>query len=261
MQNDQAMVALIRRLQEDIEIARQAVLKNASPSEQADTFRNDRVRDVVAGAAPVAMGEGAKTFLHIVPLATHPVSLAIGEQQVQEQARKIFPLNGSGFFSRLNFDGHLNFDSSRRVQGTASSYIQLFRNGAIEFCDVSLLEPTQRNGGAVKVIWAEHFEGRIIASLTASLKLLEQLSVPLPVMVFLSLAGVNEYVISDGKPFFDDLYPIDRDTLLPPGQLIEHWEEKPDHILKPIFDVICNAAGLQKSKFYDANGDWKGRQG
>ncbi len=52
--------------------------------------------------------------------------------------------------------------------------------------------------------------------------------------------------------------PIDRSQLVVPEVLVENLDTDPSQILKPCFDAIWNASGLEGSIYYDENGKWLG---
>jgi hypothetical protein len=234
----------------DIDTIRYAFLKSASLRERANTFRLERVRAVLDGLAPVNLVKGAMVFLHIVPLGTQPFSINWGDDHVREKAWTVRPLlKGMVNDQRLNFDGLVN--SYVYEKGLFLSYVQIFRDGSMEFCDAGLLlSPDIKT----LVIEEVQFEEAVINALHSSLRLYEQLNISLPVVTFLSLTGVKGYVVVRGSEH--RRYPIDRDQLFPPGQLIEERGQKAEHVLQPIFDSICNASGLEKSPFYDEDGNW-----
>jgi hypothetical protein len=50
---------------------------------------------------------------------------------------------------------------------------------------------------------------------------------------------------------------FDRDALHFPGQVVETYDLSPDQILRPLFDMLWNAAGQRFSDIYDAEGNLK----
>jgi hypothetical protein len=47
---------------------------------------------------------------------------------------------------------------------------------------------------------------------------------------------------------------IDRDSLLTPEMLVESFDCDPAEVMKPAFDAIWSAAGYEKCKNYDKEG-------
>ena len=54
-------------------------------------------------------------------------------------------------------------------------------------------------------------------------------------------------------------YPIDSDSLVLPEVIVDSFVTSPNHILKPMFDLIWNACGLPSSTNFDHNGNWVSR--
>ena len=74
----------------------------------------------------------------------------------------------------------------------------------------------------------------------------------------MSLIGVRNYVINYTKEkSFSRRYtvrPIDRDDLFLPAQVLERTGEQLEDAMRPLFDMIWNAAGLPRSRAYGDNG-------
>lgn len=84
-----------------------------------------------------------------------------------------------------------------------------------------------------------------------------------PIFIFLSVLNVSNYKIF--RPEDSDFTAILRTTtiteknLLLPGVTIREFNEKPEDILRPLFDAIWQAAGYRKSINYDENGKYQRR--
>jgi hypothetical protein len=198
------------------------------------------------------MPDGAKTFFHVIPLATQEFAIDLTNESVVDKVKKVDVLPEWASTTRLNFDGHLTFCRSKEGRVSPSSYVQVFRNAAIEFCDSYLLNDPHRPGSRIISLL---FEEQIVVALKQSLTLYESLGIPPPVAFFLTMTGVKDYHFSNAPT--DHL--IDRDTLLLSCQLVQSLEqEQVEKILKPLFDTVANAAGLPGSSLYDESGNWRG---
>lgn len=56
--------------------------------------------------------------------------------------------------------------------------------------------------------------------------------------------------------FLDGYRMADRDSLILPEVMIENWSDNPASSLRPIFDMVWNAFGYERSFNYDASGQW-----
>jgi hypothetical protein len=234
---------------------RQAFLRGASMQERADSFRRTRVASVHADDHPIELVKGGLAFLHVIPLGTRPYAIDLSNEDVLDHLRKLVPLPGGGFDARLNFDGYVNFVKSTTDPGKVESYVQVFRNGSVEFCDTNIV--TEWSGQLC--LFSPEFEEYLVAGLRRTLLLYERLIIAAPLVVFITLTGVKNAHLGTRR-FNPSLirvpHIIDRDRLFPPGQLIEQLEQQPEQVLKPILDTIWNAANYPRSLSYDDAGNW-----
>jgi hypothetical protein len=132
--------------------------------------------------------------------------------------------------------------------GTSSSYVQIFRNGAIEAVDCDIVFNKKISPGYEKIL---------ICALKRFLEFQKNLGVEPPIIIMLSLLGVANRTIEVHAPFGNRKpHQIDRDVLLVPEVMIESFDCKPSEVMKPIFDAIWNAAGWPRSQNYNEKGEW-----
>ena len=100
------------------------------------------------------------------------------------------------------------------------------------------------------------FEEKILTKVSAFLATQKRLGVEPPFLLMLSALGIFGYTID--VPLYSDIsHPIDRDALLIPEVLAENSESDLSEMMKPAFDAIWNATGIEGSPHYDAEGKWK----
>jgi len=148
-----------------------------------------------------------------------------------------------------------------RQGGTVETYVQIFRNGSIEFCDTRLLRRGPQDGDQIppERIPSTGFERKVLEGAKKALNVLATLNVPLPYVIFLTLADVQGYVMALPQHMWhlsDEVYPIDRERLYVPGQLVNSRGGQVDSILKPILDSVWNATGFAESPNFDDEGIW-----
>ena len=240
------------KYQMEVSEIRQAFLQSAEWMERAENFRHERVEMVTSSFAPIRVEEGAKTFLHIVPLGLQSWSLDFSDQIVRRVIRDLDPLACAHYNYRLNFDGQLHF-SAPHESGSTETYVQVFRSGSIEFCDTCMLKPDLQDE---QTIPSRTFEYKILEGTKKALYVLAALSVPLPYVIFLTLTGVRGYVMASRQPWTNELHPIDRENLYVPGQMVNRRGERIDPILKPVLDAVWNAAGFPKSPNFNDERIW-----
>ena len=151
-----------------------------------------------------------------------------------------------------NFDGILKYSGYQ--EGKTYSYVQLYRNGIIEAVNGSLLAPWR--GGELRI--RTDYEQELINSFKEYLNILTELTVELPIFIFLTLLGVKGYSMAVSRESFsiDETHAIDRDVLVLPEAIIESYDVSAEKVLKPSFDSIWNACGFPRDPYYNDEGEW-----
>lgn len=246
---------------------RAAFLYSETAAERAKNFREERVAKIRGGSTPVLLDEAetpSKLVLHIIPLnAFDPASqynltplFDHNNYNTRSLIEPIMLREGSGGPApRRNFDGLLIHKSLEK--GVTTSYTQFSRNGIIEAVDTSILNAAK---GLIKelIFSGPLCDQKLLATLTRYLKVHELLEVELPVFVMVSLLGVKGYRITIPEERGFNLHDqIDRPDLIMPEALIDAFESDVAQAIKPILDIIWNAAGWERSMSYDEAGKWK----
>ena len=237
------------KYQLDVSELRSAFLLSETVAERIRSFRTERLSNIIAGEAPVALDESAlKIVLHIVPFGAFDLSAKpnLGLLTQVDHVRLMEPLRlySGGFPSPYyNFDGLL--------VSVQDSYTQIFRNGSIESVDTSILSASRER----RFTSGSIYEARLLQALKRYLHAQQRLDVELPLLVMVSLLGVKGYAIRfDINDFFLDDHRIDRSNLIVSEILIDSYDCDLTGIMKPIFDTIANAAKWSRSMNYSEDG-------
>ena len=170
-----------------------------------------------------------------------------------KQEESTTPIGTYERYSRYNFDGLLISNSYSENQ-TSRTYLQIFHNGSIE----AVSEIDTRTRKLIPSVW---YERELIDAVNRYLFLLQKLEVQPPFVVLLSLTGVKGFKMAvDSYRHSFEGQPIDRDVLINPEIIIEQFEGEKSQILRPIFDMVWNAAGWPRSMNYDENGEWNQKE-
>lgn len=222
------------------EIRTAFALSEALP-ERLRAFRQTRLAAIVAGETPIALPAGAKVVLHVVPIAslssatTIDVKAAAPPNVIETTA----PIASPSWDTRFNFDGLLSFNSR------TNNYVQLFRSGAMEAIDTTLLTLYDPYPDFVSIT---ELKKRITAAVLRCIKLQIELGLLPPAVVMVTLLGVKGFKAINRFPTFGS-YSIDHDTLILPDVMIESLESSLfEQILRPIFDTVAQSAGLSESE-------------
>lgn len=235
----------------DVTEVRNAIVMSDTLAQRLQEFRLERLAKIAAGETPVPLMAGAKVVLHIMPLSMMDPTRRIDVAKVKPQ--EVPPLNGGVGDYLLNVDGRLTFTGGMESTG----YAQIFRSGAIEAVDASMLHPWN---GDRRTIPSVLFEREIVEATGKYLRLVGNQGVGAPAVLSLSLLGVKGYTMAvNPQRFpFGGGSPVDRDDLILPETVVEDLSTSADQVLKPSFDILWNACGWPRSLNYDENGVWRG---
>jgi hypothetical protein len=249
----------------DVVQIRTAFAFSESLPERVRRFREERIARIVAEETPIVLPRGdAKVVLHLVPIAALDPATRLGMASLRYQSEKLQPINSSGWNSRYNLDGFLTFFGYGNPQ-TPTTYVQLFRNGAIEAVESKLLEYNNihdRDSSVApqNLISSTAIERILIVALQRLLKAEQDLGIEPPVFILLTLVGVNGYGILSEWTHHEGTYRFDRDTLLLPDNVMEGYDDAPDGLLQPAFDAMWQAAGYECCRHYK-EGRWSDNRG
>lgn len=212
-------------------------------------FKVGRISELYANNTPISsFPDGAKVVLHLIPFESFDPDKSLDLSPILQDSRKLPPIFSSDWNRQINFEGIMTYSNSKK------SYVQLYRKGILEAVDNGMLNPENKDGRLV--IAGYGYEERLLRSLYFYLKTLKELGVNPPIVCFLTLMGVKDYVMEYQDIFADEGHKIDKDILQLPEKIIISFDTKPTEILRPIFDHIWNACGLEKSLNFDEHGNF-----
>jgi hypothetical protein len=232
----------------DVEELKNAFNLSENLLDKIKKFREDRISNLIANESPVHLNEGAKMVLHIIPFDSFNPGQSYDIDKIAQDTFKLRPIYNSPDIPRYNIDGILA--KSSPYNGKIESYTQLFRNGIIEAATNSLM-------GRGRISRRFH-EEQLIKYLQLYLEILQNINVESPLIISLTLIGVNGFKMEPNNRSFgsDEEEEIDRNVIILPEVIIENYESKPDQILKPCFDAIYNACGYSRSENYNEKNEW-----
>ncbi|MCX6674122.1 MAG: ATP-binding protein [Methanothrix sp.] len=125
----------------DITEIRSAVLLSESIADKIRQFRDGRLTRIIAAETPVPLDQEAKIVMHIHPISGLDLTKQIDIRSINPgDLKPLAPF--SGWNHRINFDGFLTFVCQK--DRPCGCYLQLFRNGAIETVNSSMLQDDGR---------------------------------------------------------------------------------------------------------------------
>jgi hypothetical protein len=237
----------------DIPQIRQAFLLSDILSKRLGEFRADRIANIVGDGAPVRLQEGLRIILHLVPIAAFASFQQLAVQDYCDLYKSLFPAAGGNFAGyHLNFDGLVVY--SGKEQNVSLAYTQLFRSGILEFVCVYEAKRGER------YIMSDRYEDELLKNYNAGISVLRKMGIDPPLIVFLTLANAKGYSLRLGNReslFQDDPVPFDRDVMLIPDIQVESFDQRDIDVLRPMFDIVWNAGGYERSLNFDENNNPK----
>jgi hypothetical protein len=221
-------------------------------------FRVDRLAKVIANDTPIPIAYSSKIVVHVIPLRAFGAAVRYSLDSLpQQDTTPYWDLmhTGSCTFTRHNFDGYLAH-GTHEATGKVDTYIQVFRNGIIEYVNSWLLLSERLDNPFIP---STAFEQNLLEFLPRALKLQKLLGVETPIFVMLSLLGVRGYRIAAPLRVTrrtNNMGTVDRDNLLLPETVIDTFDIDPQAALKPSFDIVWNSCGWREALSYDASGKW-----
>lgn len=224
----------------DVQQLRASFAESEQIHEKIRRFRFDRINNIQTQETPIPLENGPKLILHLIPQNFMETSVDVNNPIIRESSPA--PISNSGWNERVNFDGLLTFfqPSSRPL---SASYVQLFRNGSMEAVDSFLIQ----QGEAIPL---NGIESRLMKGLNSYLKLFNRLEVALPLVLMLSVLNIKDFSTYGGE------YTSDRANLILEPFLIESYDINIQQFMQPIFNILWNTFGCEKSHSYDQEGRW-----
>jgi hypothetical protein len=239
----------------DIEELRQLFTLRSITEERIRQFRDKRIELIQSNNPPQRIEIGPLAILHLLPfsMSNSSIFFDVAALYKDKHAYGDFPLLGrltQG--TRHNFDGLLAH-SKVNDRGSYSDYTQIFRNGAVE-----TISNVFFGSGTIDI---PSMEETIRTKLPIFVEIQRKLGVTPPILVMVSILHVGGYKIetSHRPPRHPEDFgydSIDATNLIIPESIINNYEFDVNEVLRPIFDIIWNAAGYPRSLSYDENGKW-----
>lgn len=240
-----------RKRQLDVPEIRGLFLRSESQGQRVRDFRTERLGRILSGEAFYRLVEGPLLVAHLVPVQSM-VGLVQIDPVTYAQQRHVPLIGATAGWARINIDGALAIRNPDA--GGTHGYSQLFRNGALEATKVYPRRPGEQFANLPSTAYEQH----IIELLRSFRAELVHHGIEAGCTVMLSLLQADKFKLGvrQGLEFFDERQTLfDRSTVLVPDILADA-AQSPEHALKPAFDLLWQAAGFERSRNFDAAGNW-----
>jgi hypothetical protein len=236
----------------DVNELRAAFTLSATVTEKIRAFRTDRIIALANNQTPLQFVDAPKVILHCMPLESFAGQPSFDVLPFKQDPIRLQPMGTSRWDVRLNLDGVLAYGTHQ----PAFTYTQLYRSGIIEVVHGNLLAHKYEDR---LVIPSVSFEEKVFSYLPRCFRLLREVGASAPVALALTLTQTKGLTMGLDSFFSDSGYPIDSDSIVFPESLVEDLSIPVGRILKPIFDLLWNACGLEGSLNFDREGNWVNR--
>ncbi|WP_165843578.1 AlbA family DNA-binding domain-containing protein [Burkholderia reimsis] len=238
-----------RKRQLDIPEIRGLFVHSVQQAERVRNFRTERLGKLLAGEAAHRLVPGVILVGHFVP-----TQAALGAVQIDPipylRDRTLPVLGATMPIARVNADGALVVRNPG-PEGT-HGYSQLFRNGFFE--TVKVLQFVDRGRtGLGSIAYEDHFIELLrrirneYAHLNIGIEMTCMISILNADRAELGLERVR-YVLDDHQGYFDRKNLVLPDVLLPS-------ELAAERALRPVFDLVWQSAGMERSLNYNEGGE------
>jgi hypothetical protein len=236
------------KMQLDVQQIGDAFAVRRGIGEQFRVWKTGRIAKVLADEGPVPM-EGSRLLFHFVPAAplTGEYSALPRKYEPQSWGAGYRLMSLSPDAARYNADGYLVV--SQRTRESQLSYLQVFRDGCLEYGDTYALgSPGQAH------VASQVFEEKIIKTFASALSLLNSLEVEPPIFVSLTLIGMKGRTMAMPQNWgnmyqFSD--PFDREIILCPDMLVQNAGDVNlnETTLLPIVNAVWQASGTEETPY------------
>jgi len=227
----------------DVIDIRNAFIGGEQLTEKISAFRSDRLGKILGDEMPSPLTSSRRVVCHLVPLQSLNRLQTVNLNDVYDHNFMFPPLGGHGFSRRFNLNGLV-------ANAEKAAYLQLYRDGKIESVDG--LHIIERGGG----LGIPHLalERHLMDLVKRSIEFYRRNEVQPPVIIMLSLLNAKGGTITIDQWQFDQGSPIAEQHLILPEVLVDDFALSPDEIMRPLFDMIWNAAGHNQCLNYNSEG-------
>lgn len=219
-------------------------------------FHRERVEAVQKDQLHVRLNDPSRLVIHLIPEQAVRAPTCLSAMDLKRAADSIRPLgqrHGGYKDGRYNADGYLLYIGL----DSAQSYSQLYRNGVYEGV---MAETVYQNQDRTKLFRANVCEEAILGAVSGYLSFANKLGLEPPFWVCCALVGCEGARLLVDPTWKDLSHAIDRAAVFLPETKIEAFDFDEVRHLRPMLDVLWNAAGQEKSLNYDEHGNRTPRQ-
>jgi hypothetical protein len=210
-----------------------------------ESFHRGRVHAIESGDAPFHLKKGAKLVFHLIPPEAVRSGRRFTASDLKAHCKELRPLGEQSGRYRFNEDGYASYDR----EGEVGAFSQLHRDGRLE----AVMTKAMYEQDGVRILRNGLCERAIFEVVGDYLRFCKGIGMDAPVWSFVALAGCKGV---RGKTWdgIGDV-EIQRPLIFLPEFEIESLDIDPVTHLRPLFNCLANAVGLEQSIYYDEQGN------
>ncbi len=205
--------------------------------------------------------DGVVQIIHLMPLTPGTIIEPSAMQTVQGLLRPVERVDE--WTGRINLHGFCTKKVFKNQDdGRMNGYVQLFESGKLESVRI-LHKPENTN-----LLYGAQLDDDLISATTSYFKALQQLKVPLPISMSVTIwnahgFGIHVRHLDKGFDLRNAGSGIECNDFILPEITISKWDsvatpQSTAMTIRPILNRLWNAAGFQNSFSYNSNGEWLG---
>jgi hypothetical protein len=220
------------------------------------SFHKERVEEIHKDRSHIRLNDPTRLIVHLMPEEAVRAPRTLSAADLKKAAQSIRPLgdrNGGYNDNRFNADGFLLY----RGRDAVRYYAQLYRDGVYEGV---MAEAVFQHQGKPKILRENWCEEALLGAMSSYLPFAKALGLAPPLWMFAALTGCEGariYVNRSWEQLSE--HDIDREIVWLPESKIDTFDTDPVKHLRPVLDVLWNAAGLERSFNYDEQGERRPR--
>ena len=212
-----------------------------------EAIHRHRVEAINRGDSPFRLKPGGSLIVHLIPAESVPSRKRYTASNLKDHSNGLRPLGEQSGHFRFNTYGYSSYTGEREV----TAYTQLYRDGHLE----AVMTDTTYMQGRTKVLKDSLCERAIFEVVGEYLRFCKGIGIALPVWAFVALTDCVDMRVKTWTDLSDDV--IHSPLVFLPEFEIDSFDIQPVTYLRPLFDCLANAVGLEQSLNYDKQGNWE----
>ena len=242
------------KYQLDVREISSLVLQASRLPERIRSFQQDRLAKIIAADTPVRIRDNATHVVHVIPISVFSGSANFDISSIDDRLSELQPPGALSFDGRFNIHGYVSYPVAG--ESLPISYIQVFRNGALEIV-TARADWILKDGRSY--IPSTGYERYVIDDAEQAVRFLLKSDIAAPVIIIPSILGVKNTVLitHENEQGLERMYTFDEDHLLLPDVTLREYNNDVAKTLRPAFDYLWQAGGFPRSDNYKQDGSWE----